>query len=93
MPRFKNYNEKDVELMKSFRGAGFTYEEIQAIFSDEHVAASTIAHFTKGIVPNKDKKEELIVKLRDLFLSWGEGKPLEELPLSPEFIKILKEEK
>jgi len=86
------YNEKDIALMRRYREVGFTLEELYAIF-DEEIPMPTIQRYTKSIKPDKTKKEAMIVKLRDLFLSWGEGKPLEELPLSPEFIRILKDGK
>lgn len=90
MPRVKNVNPKDLEIMRKMREVGLSCDEISRMFEGEF-KGSTIAYYTNNVVIDESKKNEFLKSLRELFMSWSPGTPLEKLPLPKGIIEILKE--
>lgn len=84
-------NPKDAEIMKKLRRSGFSYPEIHAAL-DYLYAPSTIAYYTKGIIPSKNGKSELLRWLKDACAMLQPGVPLNQPPLPSGLLALWEEQ-
>lgn len=89
MPWERKWNDRDIEVMKSLKRKGVSYNQISNLMG---IPVSTIILHTRHIKRERDGSKAEMVSVDDL-MSWlTPGVPFQELPLPSGIIAFLKEQ-